>query len=97
MWLLGRGGAGPTVPRPEVTALGAAGGAYEAGPITVQGAIGVEARIAGSFRLISEYKYTFTPTSFDIPSGRAAFHAHSHHGVVGIGYYFRNRSALQDR
>jgi len=83
-----RAGAGPTVPRPEVIVLGSAGGAYEIGPIAVQGAAGIEARLWRGLHALADYKYTFTPTSFHIPNGRAALHVHSHHFVTGIAVHF---------
>jgi hypothetical protein len=83
-----RAGAGPTIPRPEVIVFGAAGGAYEAGPIAVQGAAGVEACLWRGVRAIAEYKYTFTPMAFDIPNGRAGLHVHSHHLVTGFAVHF---------
>jgi hypothetical protein len=86
--LIARIGAGPTIPRPEVIFLGVAAGAYEAGPIAFQAAAGLEARLWRGLRVLAEYKYTFTPTSFTIPDGRARFHVHSSHLVTGLAVYF---------
>ncbi|HYO84550.1 MAG TPA: hypothetical protein VES20_24320, partial [Bryobacteraceae bacterium] len=86
--LLARAGAGPTVPRPEVNVFGSAGGSYQAGPVAAQGAAGIDARLWRGFRVLAEYKYTFTPTSFDIPNGTARFHVHSHHLVTGLAVHF---------
>jgi hypothetical protein len=86
--LVARIGAGPTIPRPEVIFLGVAAGAYEAGPIAFQAAAGLEARLWRGLRVLTEYKYTFTPTSFTIPDGRARFHVHSSHLATGLAVYF---------
>jgi hypothetical protein len=86
--LIIRAGAGPTIPRPEVIVFGAAGGGYEAGPVAVQGAGGLEAVVWRGLRALVEYKYTFTPTSFAIPNGRASLHVHSHHLVTGFAVHF---------
>lgn len=86
--LVARVGAGPTIPRPEVIVFGAASGAYEAGPMAAQAAAGVEARLWRGLRALTEYKYTFTPTSFTIPNGRASFDVHSHHVVTGFAVHF---------
>jgi len=83
-----RAGAGPTIPRPEVVVFEAAGGAYEAGPVAVQAAAGVEVRLWRGLRALTEYKYTFTPTSFTIPNGRASLDVHSHHFVTGFAVHF---------
>jgi len=86
--LTGRGGVGPTIPRPEVNILGESGGAYQRGPIAVQGAAGIEARVVRGLRALAEYKYTFTPTSFDIPGGNATFAVHSQHLLTGFAIHF---------
>lgn len=86
--LVARAGAGPTIPRPEVIIFGAASGAYEAGPVAVQGAAGAELRLWRGVRLLAEYKYTFTPTSFAIPNGRARIDVHSQHVVTGFAIHF---------
>jgi hypothetical protein len=86
--LILRAGAGPTIPRPEVIVLGAPGGAYEIGPVAVQGAAGVETKLWRGLYLVTEYKYTFTPTTFAIPNGNASFHVHSHHIVTGFALHF---------
>ena len=83
-----RAGVGPTVPRPEVIIFGEAGGGYEQVPVALQGAAGLEALVWRGLRALAEYKYTFTPTSFGIPNGRASLHVHSHHVVTGCGVHF---------
>lgn len=86
--LIVRAGAGPTIPRPEVIVFGAAGGAYQTGPIAAHFAAGVEAKLWRGLHLLAEYKYTFTPTSFAIPNGTASFDVHSHHFVTGVAVHF---------
>jgi lipid A oxidase len=86
--LIVRVGAGPTLPRPEVIVFGAAGGAYEMGPVAVQGAAGIETKLWRGLHLLTEYKYTLTPTSFAIPNGTASFDVHSHHFATGLAIHF---------
>jgi opacity protein-like surface antigen len=86
--LVARAGAGPTIPRPEVIVFGAAGGAYEAGPVAFQAAAGVTLRLWRGLAVLTEYKYTFTPTAFTIPNGRASLDVHSHHVVTGFAVHF---------
>lgn len=86
--LVARAGAGPTIPRPEVIVLGTPGGAYEAGPLAAQAAAGVTLRLWRGLAVLTEYKYTFTPTAFTIPNGRASLHVHSHHVVTGFAVHF---------
>jgi hypothetical protein len=82
--LVFRGGAGPTIPRPEVILLGVSGGDYQVGRIAVQGAAGIEARVAWRIGVMAEYKYTYTPARIDVPGGQAALAVHSQHVVGGI-------------
>jgi hypothetical protein len=86
--LVVRAGTGPTIPRPEVIVFGAAGGAYEVGPVAVQGSAGLEIKLWRGLHVLTEYKYTFTPTSFAIPNGTASFDVHSHHFVTGLAIHF---------
>ena len=86
--LVTRAGIGPTIPRPEVIVLGAGGGSYQRGPVGLQGAAGVEGRLWRAVRILVEYKYTFTPTSFDVPNGSASLHVHSQHLVAGFAVHF---------
>jgi lipid A oxidase len=84
-----RGGVGPTIPRPSVTTVsGSSSGSYQLGPIATQAAAGVEVRLWRGLHLNTEYKYTFTPASFDTPAGEARLHVHSHHGIAGFTVHF---------
>jgi lipid A oxidase len=88
LMFIGRGGLGVTIPRPEVIILGVPGGSYQTGQIATQAAAGIQARLWGGLHLTTEYKYTFTPASFEIPNGRASVHAHSHHVATGFSVHF---------
>jgi hypothetical protein len=86
--LIVEAGAGPTIPRPEAIVFGAAAGGYELGPVAVQCAAGLEVKLWRGLHVLTEYKYTFTPTSFTIPNGTASFDVHSHHFVNGLAVHF---------
>jgi hypothetical protein len=85
---VGRAGIGMTIPRPEVIVFGVSGGSYQAGQIATQAAAGIQARLWRGLHLTSEYKYTFTPASFEIPNGRASLRVHSHHVATGFAVHF---------
>ena len=82
-----RVGAGPTVPRPEVTVFGQSGGEYQLGPIATQAAGGLQLRLWRGLYALTEYKYTYTPSAFDVPGGRASVRVHSHHWVGGFSVH----------
>ena len=86
--LILRAGAGPTIPRPEVIVFGSSGGSYEAGPVALQAAAGAEVKLWRGVHALTEYKYTFTSTSFGIPNGRATFDVHSQHLATGLAIHF---------
>jgi opacity protein-like surface antigen len=88
LMFVARGGLGPTIPRPEVIVFGVAGGAYQTGPVAMQAAAGLEVRLWRGLHVLTEYKYTFTPTSFDIPEGHANLDVRSHHVVTGLAVHF---------
>ena len=86
--LVGRLGAGPTIPHPEVIVRGVGSGSYQSGPVAVQAAAGLEGLVWRGLRALLEYKFTFTPTSFSIPDGKASLHVHSQHLITGLAVYF---------
>ena len=85
---LARAGVGPTVPHAESTIAGVSQEHYELGRIAVQGAAGVEVRIAQGARIIAEYKFTRTSQEVGVAGGTASARFATHHLVFGAGYRF---------
>jgi hypothetical protein len=84
-WILvGRAGAGASVPHPESTIGGLSLERYEWGSFSLQAAAGVEVRIAGRVFLTGEYKLTRTLQQVLIAGGSARTPLTTHHLVGGM-------------
>ena len=86
--LLGRVGAGASVPHPESTAGSVSLEQYEWGAFTVQGAAAAEARIAGALYVSGEYKLTRTVQDVTIAGGSARTPLVTHHVAAGLTFHF---------
>ena len=84
-WILtGRAGAGASVSHPESTIGGRSLERYEWGSFSLQGAAGVEVRIARRLFLAGEYKLTRTVQHVSIVDGSARTPLTTHHAVAGM-------------
>ena len=83
-----RAGAGPTVPHGESVIAGVGKEQYELGRIAIQGAGGIELKIAGGAHLVGEYKLTTTRQRVGVAGGTASARFTTHHVVFGAGYRF---------
>jgi hypothetical protein len=82
--LLGRLGAGASIPRPESTIDGVSFEDYEWGASAVQGAGAIELRIGGPVYIAAEYKFTRTVQHVTIAGGSARTPLVTHHVVGGV-------------
>ncbi len=85
-WILvGRFGAGGSIPHPESTAHGVTFERYEWGAFSAQAAAAAEVRLGGAIYLSGEYKLTRTVQDVAIARGSARTPLVTHHLVVGLG------------
>ena len=87
--LMARFGIGPTLSHTEATVLGMDAEHYESGGIAMQAAAGVEASVGAGFRVLGEYKYTYTRQHLSAGSARVDLSPVTHHVVTGITYGFQ--------
>jgi hypothetical protein len=84
-WILtGRAGVGASIPHPESTIGGLTLERYEWGSVSLQGAAGVEVRIARRLFVAGEYKLTRTTQDVSIAGGSARTPLTTHHLVGGL-------------
>ena len=84
-WMLvGRIGAGASIPHPESTSGGVSLERYEWGAFSMQGAAAAEARIAGPLYVSGEYKLTRTVQDVTIAGGSARTPLVTHHVAAGL-------------
>jgi hypothetical protein len=86
--LIGRVGAGGTIPHAETEIMGLRDEHYEWGRLAFQVAGGSEVRLWRGLYALAEYKYTHTDQRFRISAGDAKALLRSHHGVFGLGIHF---------
>ena len=86
--LTAKAGAGVTIPRPETIVLGVPSGEYQLGPAVLQAAGGAEFQLWRWVYVLAEYKYTWTPSRFDLSGGEARMKVHSQHLVSGLALHF---------
>jgi opacity protein-like surface antigen len=85
-WLLiGRLGAGASIPHAESTIGGSHVEGYEWGAFSLQAAGGVEARVTTRLFVMTEYKLTRTVQDVIVSGGTARTPLTTHHIVAGIG------------
>jgi hypothetical protein len=89
MQLIGRIGAGPTIPHAESAIDGVAYEGYELGAVAAHAAIGLEIRMWRQLAALAEYKVTRTRQTLAIDRGDARGLFASHHGVFGIAWHSR--------
>lgn len=82
--LLGRFGAGASLPHPESTVDGVGFERYEWGAFSVQGAGAIELRVAGPMYVTAEYKFTRSVQDVTIAGGSARTPLRTHHLVGGV-------------
>ena len=84
--IIGRAGAGVTIPHTETTVLGGAVDQYEyAGP-GVHAAVGLDLRMAGRLSFVTEYKFTWAKPEITIAGGRGQTTAFAHHVAFGVAF-----------
>jgi hypothetical protein len=84
-WMLvGRIGAGASIPHPESTSGGLSLERYEWGAFSIQGAAAAEVRITGPLYVSGEYKLTRTVQDVTIAGGSARTPLVTHHLVAGL-------------
>jgi hypothetical protein len=84
-WMLvGRIGAGASIPHPESTSGGLSLERYEWGAFSMQGAAAAEVRITGPLYVSGEYKLTRTVQDVTIAGGSARTPLVTHHLVAGL-------------
>ena len=83
-FMTGRVGMGASVPHVESTIAGASLEHYERGAFSVQGAAGVELRLARRVYLAGEYKLTRTVQDVSVVNGSVNTPLTTHHFVTGI-------------
>ncbi len=84
-WILsGRVGAGASVPHPESTIAGLSLERYEWGSFGLQGAAGLEVRIAKRLFVAGEYKLSRTEQHVSVAGGSARTPLTTHHLVAGM-------------
>jgi hypothetical protein len=84
-WMLvGRIGAGASIPHPESTSGGLSLERYEWGAFSIQGAAAAEVRITGPLYVSGEYKLTRTVQDVAIAGGSARTPLVTHHLVAGL-------------
>ena len=86
--LVGRVGAGPTLPHAESTIEHVNRDQYESGGLGAQVAGGVEATVWRRLAVVGEYKFTWVSPEIDVAGGQATIPARSHHVVGGLAYRF---------
>ena len=86
--LVGRLGAGRSIPHPESTIQGRAYEAYESGASSLQASGAIELRAAPHFYVTAEYKLTRSPQDVTIDGGRAQTTLVTSHLATGIMYRF---------
>ncbi len=79
----GRFGVGASIPHAESTVGGVTLEGYEWGAFSLQGAAGLELRVAGPLSLTGEYKLTRTAQDVTIVGGTAQTRLVTHHAVFG--------------
>lgn len=89
VYLIGRVGAGPTLPHPENTVDEVSHDGYELGALALQAAGGLEFRLSGAFAIVAEYKFTRTSQRVTVDRGQARGTFASHHGIVGVAWHSR--------
>jgi hypothetical protein len=86
--LVGRLGAGRSIPHPESTIQGRAHEAYEWGASSLQASGAIELRAAHRFYVTAEYKLTRSPQDVTIDAGRAQTTLVTSHLATGVMYRF---------
>jgi len=86
--LVGRVGAGPSIPHPESAIEGASLQHYEAGAAALQLAGGMEFHLWRGLYALGEYKFTRSRQSVEVADGTAQTLLHTHHAVCGLAYHF---------
>ena len=86
--LVGRAGAGPSIPHPESTIEGASLQHYEGGAAALHLAGGMEIHLWRGLYALGEYKFTRSRQSVGVVDGTAQTLLRTHHGVFGLAYHF---------
>lgn len=86
--LVGRLGAGPTVPHAESTIDGISREAYAWGASALQAAAGADIRVTRRVGVLAEYKFTRSRQDVAVDRGRVRGLFASHHAVVGLSGHF---------
>ena len=85
--VVGRMGAGASVPHPESTIGGLSYEAHEWGAMSLQGAVGIEMRARARVSVTGEYKLTRSVQDVAIAAGRAETPLVTHHFTVGLSFH----------
>jgi hypothetical protein len=89
-WIvIGRVGAGASLPHPESTVDGLSLERYEWGAFSAQAAAGVERRLTTRIYLSGEYKLTYTVQDVSVAAGSARTPLVTHHAVAGLVVHLR--------
>ena len=92
-WMLvGRIGAGASIPHPESTSEGLSLERYEWGAFSMQAGAAAEARITGPLYASGEYKLTRTVQDVTIAGGSARTRLVTHHIVAGLTFHLGLRN-----
>jgi hypothetical protein len=86
--VVGRAGAGPTVPHAESAVEHVNREQYQGGGLGAQVAGGLEAAVWRGLLVLGEYKFTWASPQLDVAGGQATVPARSHHVVSGLAYRF---------
>ncbi len=86
--LVGRAGAGFTIPHVEATYLGGAVSSYQYGGLAVQGGAGIEVTIHAGLTALVDGRVTYTRVTDDINNGQLYAPFTSWHADAGLGWRF---------
>jgi hypothetical protein len=86
--LIGRAGAGGSIPHPETEIMAARDEHYQWGRAAFHIAMGAEVRLWRKLYGLGEFKFTRTDQRFRIAAGNADAVMRSNHGVFGLGIHF---------
>jgi hypothetical protein len=82
--LVGRAGAGPTLPHAETTIATVTREQYEYGGLGVQLAGGIEVALGSRFHALAEYKFTRARPEIDVDGGTGRMTARCHQFAFGL-------------
>jgi hypothetical protein len=88
--MIGRFGAGPTIPHVESTLQGQTEDAYQWARLAIGGGVGVEVRVVHQLFAVGDLKYTTTREEVDVGSAAIAGRFTTRHVTAGLMWRFRS-------